>query len=133
MFKGRCAVCNAEGRSKAFKSRPEGTTIPPITERALEFFFESVVNNKICKSCYDKNYKLLKKRKEARQRKREEEVVDNVQSEGNKKRHMDEEQEEDFCVEISLVESQDEEQQQMNEKEGIAIQVLTNLKVKLQV
>ena len=121
MFKGRCAVCNAEGRSKAFKSRPEGRAVPPITERALEFSFESAVNNKICKSCYNKNYKLLQKRKEARQREREEEVVDNVQNEDNKKRHMEEEQEEEFCVEISLVESQDEEQQQLNEKEGIAL------------
>ena len=71
------------------------------------------------------------KREKKQDKEREEGIVDNVQNEDNKKRHMEEEQEEEFCVEISLVESQDEEQQQLNEKEGIALQVLTNLKVKI--
>ena len=72
-----------------------------------------------------------KEKRSKTKREREEGIVDNVQNEDNKKRHMEEEQEEEFCVEISLVESQDEEQQQLNEKEGIALQVLTNLKVKI--
>ena len=60
MFKGRCAECNAEPRSKAFKSRRVGYDIPLAGERRLGFAFESAQNNKICAGCYLKNYKALK-------------------------------------------------------------------------
>jgi hypothetical protein len=60
MFKGRCAECNAEARSKAFKSRRAGYDVPGANERRLRLAFESAQNNKICKACYLKNYKALK-------------------------------------------------------------------------
>lgn len=36
--------------------------LPPNDKRVLGFVHESDVNNRICLSCYQKNYKLLKQR-----------------------------------------------------------------------
>ena len=36
-----------------------------MENRVLEFIHESDVNNRICKACYEKNYKLLKHRSAA--------------------------------------------------------------------
>jgi hypothetical protein len=79
MFKGRCAECNTDARSKAFKCRPSGRDIPPFDERALIFTFASDSNNKICPACYLKNQRLRK-----RQREEQQEEQQNFQQQGNR-------------------------------------------------
>jgi S-adenosylmethionine synthetase len=79
MFKGRCAECNTDARSKAFKSRPSGRDIPLFNERALIFAFASDSNNKTCPVCYLKNQRLRK-----RQREEQKEEQQNFQQQGNR-------------------------------------------------
>ena len=48
-----------------FKSNKIGKALPSVENRILEFMNDSDVNNRICKACYEKNYKLLKQRSAA--------------------------------------------------------------------
>lgn len=59
-YKGNCAECNANWNSSAFKSNRIGKALPSLENRVLKFIHESEINNRICKACYEKNYKLLK-------------------------------------------------------------------------
>jgi len=71
MYKGKCAECNAEGRSKAFKSRRAGYDLPVVDERRLGFAFQSVLNTKICGSCNQKNFRLLKRERDGNKDRRQ--------------------------------------------------------------
>jgi hypothetical protein len=114
MFKGRCAECNAEGRSKAFKSRRAGYDLPVASERRLRFAFESASNNKLCKACYLKNYKALKHSRDERSSECASEV---------KKAKMDEKDAgENLSINVDEIEGQ--EKADVTEKEGTAISVL---------
>jgi hypothetical protein len=49
MYKGKCAECNAEGRSKAFKSRRAGYDLPVVDERRLGFASKCVKHKNLWK------------------------------------------------------------------------------------
>ncbi len=110
MSKGRCAECNAEARSKAFKSRPAGRDIPPPDECQLSFAFASPTNNKICEGCYQKNWRQLKRTRELHKEKK---------SGSTKRLRLDENLDSDIVLlsESDLPES-------VLEQEGIAVAAL---------
>ena len=117
MFKGRCAECNADARSKAFKSRPSGRDIPPVDERGLLFPFASESNNKICHACYLKNQRL-------RKRQRDEQLEEQRTLEGNSLKRL--QMGENIDTSTTLVLDSDLPGT-MLEQEGIAIATLCRL------
>lgn len=117
MFKGRCAECNSEARSKTFRSRRAGYDIPPVDERQLSFAFESVANNKICHTCYLKNQRLVKR---DRDEKTDRELV------GAKMARLKENEEHD-TVSVVVDNGEALEHVSLMEKEGTAISILLYL------
>jgi hypothetical protein len=114
MFKGRCAECNAVWNSKAFRSRPAGRDIPVPDECQLSFAFASPTNNKICESCYQKNWRQLK-----RQRDEQQEEQQLLQDNSAKRLRMDENLDSD----IALF-SESDLPREVLEQEGIAVAAL---------
>jgi hypothetical protein len=116
MYKGKCAECNAVWNSNAFKSRRAGFALPGADERRLGFSFESAQNNKICRSCYLKNYKVLKHSREEQNRKGASEA---------KKAKVDENDAAEYVpVPIVVGEVEVVGNADVSEKEGIAISVM---------
>jgi hypothetical protein len=111
MYKGKWAACGAVWNSNAFKSQRAGFAVPGAGKRWLEFAFESAQNNKICRSCYLKNYKALK-------HSREEENCKDA-SRAKKARTYENGAAENMHVEAEVPEMGD-----VAEKEGTAILVL---------
>lgn len=115
MYKGHCAECNAHWHSKAFKSRPAGYDLPVADARHLRFAFESATNNKICKTCYLKNYKALK-------HSRDEQGIEHASRTKKVKENDNNVGENANAEDIEVQEEAD-----MAEKEGTAISVLFHL------
>ncbi len=122
MFKGRCAECNAEARSKAFKSRPAGRDIPPVNDRGLLFAFASNINNKICHACYLKNQRLRKRQRDE-QRDEQQEEEQHLQDSSVKRLRLDEQENSEHPMATTEVPAG------VAEKEGIAVSVLLLLSV----
>jgi hypothetical protein len=115
MFKGRCAECNAEARSKAFRSRRAGYDIPPVDDRGLHFAFASSTNNKICHACYLKNQRLRK-----RQRDEQQEQQQLLQDNSAKRLRTDE----NFNSEVDLLLLESDLPRKVLEQEGTAVAAL---------
>ena len=114
IYKAKCAECGAHWNSKAFKSRPAGRDIPVPDECQLSFAFASPTNNKICESCYQKNWRQLK-----RQRDNQQEEQQLLQDSSAKRLRMDE----NFNSDVTLVLESDLPRT-MLEQEGTAVAAL---------
>lgn len=62
-FRGHCAACDAAHDSERFRSKPGGYRVPARDKWIGDFPFESAVNNRICRTCYESNRKRLLKAK----------------------------------------------------------------------
>lgn len=59
-FTGHCAGCDAAHNSAAFSTdKRRGYNLPAAGKRMIEFPFESAENNRICRSCYNRNRSRL--------------------------------------------------------------------------
>jgi hypothetical protein len=113
MYKGQCAECNAHWHSKAFKSQRAGYDLPVASECQLGFAFESAANNKICGSCNQKNFQLMKHDRDEKEAGKIDEA---------KVAQLDENGAVDANVDVEELEVQ--ENVDVTEKEGTAISVL---------
>jgi hypothetical protein len=118
MYKGKCAECNAHWNSKAFKSRPAGYDLPIVDERRVGFAFESASNTKLCGSCNQKNFRLLKRERDGNKDRRED---------GAKMARLDENNGAENVHTIIDKIGMMEEDGRGTSKEGTAISVLLHL------